>query len=225
MPRCPNQRHIRGRPPTQIVHRIRWHRSITPRTRAPGPKLLTRANRWDIARMSSRTSGGPSGVSGLLNHEMQIRPRAQKSYPHRRKGGGTANFHDRNGAARTTPYAETAGVSISSVSRKAHTLLLQSLSGASPPSDPYSRAVMCHLCCLLACLQCSGRSLLSERESIKTATGRLPRSDPGAECTHRSRRLRPGVSLAARLETALLRGKKVGVRGTSTRAVAGIRDR
>jgi hypothetical protein len=37
---------------------------------------------------------------------------------------------------------------------------------------------MCHLCCLLACLQCSGRSLLSERESIKTATGRLPGVTP-----------------------------------------------
>ena len=62
--------------------------------------------------MSSRTSGGPSGVSGLLDHETQIRPRAQKNYPHREKGGGTTNFHDRNGAARTTQYATTARVSI-----------------------------------------------------------------------------------------------------------------
>jgi hypothetical protein len=179
MPRCPNQSHIRGRPPTHIVHRIRWHRSITPRTRAPGPKLLTtRANRWDIARMSTRTSGGPSGVSGLLDHETQIRPRAQKNYPHRGKGGGRASFHDRNGAARTTRPVKTAGVPISSVSRKAHTLLLWSLSRASRPSDPYSRAVMCHLYCLLACLL--RKTLLRERESIKTATGRLPRVVPAA---------------------------------------------
>src|SRR5437588_7008267 len=133
MPRCPDQRHIWGRPSTQIVHRIRWHRSITPRTRAPGPKLLTtRANRGEIASMSTRTGGGPSGVSGLLDHETQIRPRAQKN---RGIGGGTANFHDCNGAART----------------KAHTLLLRTLSGAILSFDPYNRAVACHLCCLLAC--------------------------------------------------------------------------
>lgn len=83
MPRCPNQRHIRARPPTHIMYRIRRHPPTTPRTRAPGPKVLTtRTNRWDIPRMSTRTSGGPPGVPGLLNHETQIRPRAHKTTPH-----------------------------------------------------------------------------------------------------------------------------------------------
>jgi hypothetical protein len=81
MPRCPNQRHIRARPPTQIMHRIRRHPPTTPRTRAPGPKVQsTRTNRWDIPRMSTRTSGGPPGVPGLLDHETQIRPRAHKNH-------------------------------------------------------------------------------------------------------------------------------------------------
>jgi hypothetical protein len=204
MPRCADQRHIRGRPSTQIVHRIRWHRSITPRTRAPGPKLLTtRANRGDIAGMSTGTSGGPSGVPGLLDHEAQIRPRAQKNQPHRGKGSATANFHDCNGAART----------------KTHTLLLRSLSGASLPFDPYNRAVMCHLCCLLACLHF--RKILAKRTSRSTATGCLPRVTPSAECTHAVvgfRRASPCRSS----EAASLREKKVGIPGTSTAAAAGI---
>jgi len=84
MPRCPNQRHIRARPPTHIMHRIRRHRPITSRTGAPGPKLLmTRPHRREVARMSTRTRGGPPRVSGLLDHETQIRPRAQKNEPHR----------------------------------------------------------------------------------------------------------------------------------------------
>jgi hypothetical protein len=99
MPRCPNQRHIRARPPTQIMHRIRRHRPTTPRTRAAGPKLLTtRTNRWEIPRMSTRTSGGPPGVPGLLDHETQIRPRAHQNHPTSGKRSGTANLHDRNGA-------------------------------------------------------------------------------------------------------------------------------
>ena len=90
MRRCPNQRHIRARPPTQIMHRIRRHPPATPTTGAPGPKLLTtRTNRWDIPRMSTRTSGGPPGVPGLLDHETQIRPRAHKNHPTSRKRSGT----------------------------------------------------------------------------------------------------------------------------------------
>jgi hypothetical protein len=102
MRRCPNQRHIRARPPTQIMYRIRRHRPTAPRTGAPGPKLLTtRTNRWDIPCMSTRASGGPPGVLGLLDHETQIRPRAHKNHPTSGKRSGTANFHDRNGAAAT----------------------------------------------------------------------------------------------------------------------------
>jgi hypothetical protein len=111
MPRCPNQRHIRARPPTQIMHRIRRHPPTTPRTCAPGPELLTtRTNRWDIPRMSTRTSGGPPGVPGLLDHETQIRPRAHKNHPTSGKRSGTANLHDRNGTARTTRHAKTASI-------------------------------------------------------------------------------------------------------------------
>jgi hypothetical protein len=53
---------------------------MTPRTRAAGPKFLTaRANRWHIARVSTRTRGGPSGIPGLLDYETEIRPRAQEN--------------------------------------------------------------------------------------------------------------------------------------------------
>ena len=101
MPRCPNQSHIRARPPTHIMHRIRRHLPTTPRIRAPGPGLLmTGTNRWEIPRMSTRTSGRPPGVPGLLDHETQIRPRAHKNHPTSGKCSGTANLHDRNGAAR-----------------------------------------------------------------------------------------------------------------------------
>jgi hypothetical protein len=58
MSRCPNQCHIRARAPTHIMDRLRGHLPTTSRTRAPGPKLLTaRTNRWEIPRMSTRTSG------------------------------------------------------------------------------------------------------------------------------------------------------------------------
>jgi hypothetical protein len=97
MPGCPNQRHIRARPPTQIMYRIRRHPPTTPRARAPRPKLLTtRTNRWDIPRMSTRTSGGPPGVPGLLDHETQIRPSAHKP-PRVRKRSEAANLHYQNG--------------------------------------------------------------------------------------------------------------------------------
>jgi hypothetical protein len=155
MPRGANQRHIRARPPTQIMHRIRRHRPITSRTGAPGPKLLmTRPNRGEIARMSTRTGGGPSGVLGLLDHETQIRPRAQKTEPHRRKRGGAGKLHDCNGAARNTRQATTARLVVLSVSRTIHPSLSRNLCGGFLPSDPYSHAVTCHLCRLLACRPC-----------------------------------------------------------------------
>jgi hypothetical protein len=111
MPRCPNQCHIRARPPTHIMDRLRRHLPTTSRTRAPGPKLLTtRTNRWEIPRMSTRTSGGPPGIPGLLDHETQIRPRAHKNHPTSGKRSGTANLHERNGAARNTRHAETASI-------------------------------------------------------------------------------------------------------------------
>jgi hypothetical protein len=106
MSRCPNQCHIRARAPTHIMDRLRGHLPTTSRTRAPGPKLLTaRTNRWEIPRMSTRTSGGPPGVPGLLDHETQIRPRAHKNHPTSGKRSGTANLHERNGAARNTRHA------------------------------------------------------------------------------------------------------------------------
>lgn len=140
--------------------------------------------------MSTRTHRGPSRVSGLLDHETQIRPRAQKNKPHRGKRGGTGNLH---GAARNTPHVTTARLFAITVSRTTHPLLSRSLSGAALPPDPYNRAVTCHLCGLLACWPCSRRSLLGERESILTATGRLPRVTPGARSTHHSSRLWPVV--------------------------------
>jgi hypothetical protein len=110
MPRCPNQRHIRARPPTHIMHRIRRHPPTTPRTRTPGPKLLTtRTHRWDIPGMSTRTSGGPPGVPGLPDHKTQIRPRAHKP-PTVRKRSEIANLHNRNGAARNTRHAKIASI-------------------------------------------------------------------------------------------------------------------
>lgn len=108
MPRCPNQRHIWARPPTHIMQRIWRHRPTTSRTRAPGPDLLpTRPNRWEVPRMSTRTSGGPPRVSGLLDHETQIRPCAHKNHSISGKCSGIANLHDRNGAARSTRHARS----------------------------------------------------------------------------------------------------------------------
>jgi hypothetical protein len=90
------------------VHRIRWHRPITSRTGAPGPQLLTtRAYRGEIARMGTTTSGGPPRVSGLLDHETQIRPCAHKNHSISGKCSETANLHDRNGAARNTRHARS----------------------------------------------------------------------------------------------------------------------
>ena len=110
----------------------------------------------------------------MLDHETQIRPRAQKNFPHRGKHGGRVNFfQDCNGAARNTRYANTARASISSFSRKAHTLLSRSLSGA--PSDPYNRAVMCHLCCLLAYR--GARKILAKRTRVDQDLNRA--SHPG----------------------------------------------
>ena len=83
MPRCTNQRHIRARPPTHFMHRIRRYPPTTPRTRAPGPKVQrARTKCWEIPRMSARARGGPPGVFGLLDHETQIRPRAHEKPPH-----------------------------------------------------------------------------------------------------------------------------------------------
>ena len=191
MPRCPNQRHIRGRPPTQIVHRIRWHRSITPRNRAPGPKLLTRANRWDIARMSSRTSGGPSGVSGLLDYE--------RRYDHARR--------------KTIPIGEkVAGRPTSTTATEPRAPLNMPRSPGYPSAPSAGKPTPC--CCgalaeilrhlirravplcatsAVSLRACSARKILPKRTAVdQDPTGRLPRSDPRAECTHRSRRLRLG---------------------------------
>ena len=102
MPWCPNQRHIRARPPTQIMQRIRRYPPTTPRTRAPGPQVQRAGtNRWDIPGMSARASGGPPGVFGLLDHETQIRPRTHKNHPTSKTGSETANLHDRDAAPAT----------------------------------------------------------------------------------------------------------------------------
>lgn len=120
--------------------------------------------------MSTRTHGGPSGISGLLDHETQVRPYAQKSCPHDGKRGGTGNLHDCNGAARNTRQATTVGLFAISVSRKTHPLLLRSFSGAFLSSDPYSRAATCHyaVSLLLAVL----KKILAEQTRVdQTAPG------------------------------------------------------
>jgi hypothetical protein len=80
--------------------------------------------------MSTRTHGGPSGVFGLLDHETQVRPCAQKSYPHEGKRGGTGSLRDGNGAVRNTRQVTTVGLFAIFVSRRTHPLLSRSFSGA-----------------------------------------------------------------------------------------------
>jgi hypothetical protein len=154
--RCPYQGYVWAGPSTQLVHRVRWYRPITSRAGASGPKLLmTRPHRGEIACMGTTTSGGPPRVSGLLDHETQIRPRAHKSEPQEGKSAGTGNLHDGDGPARTTCQATTIGVSISSLSGNAQLLLSRRLCGALLPLGLDGRALTCHLCGLLACRQCS----------------------------------------------------------------------
>src|SRR4051794_6807666 len=125
--------------------------------------------------MRTRPSSGPSGVVGLLDHEPQIRPGAQKNEPHRGKRGGMAHFHDRNAAAGHTGEVTAVGVSIISLSRKA-TVWSRDFRGA--PSNPDNRAVRCHFCCLLACWPCSKR-ILAKHTGIDR--DRNQASPPGGE--------------------------------------------
>jgi hypothetical protein len=97
------------------MYRVRRYRPVTSRTGASGPELLTtRPHRGQIARMSTTTRRGPPWISDLLDHETQIRPRAQKSEPHEGKRGGTGNLYDCNLAARNTRQA-TPGLLVISV--------------------------------------------------------------------------------------------------------------
>src|SRR5690348_14178963 len=97
VPRGPDQGHVRAGPSTQLVHRIWRHWPITSRTGAPRPKLLmARAHGGEIARMGTTASGGPPRVSGLLDHETQIRPCARESESEEGKGAGTGDLHDGN---------------------------------------------------------------------------------------------------------------------------------
>ena len=66
-------------------------------------------------------------------------------------------------------------MSIISFGGKAHTLLSRNFSWSYLPSDPYNRAVMCLLCCLLAYR--GARKILAKRTRVDQDLNRA--SHPG----------------------------------------------